>query len=89
MSAGGESGAAGRGVPSAQRMETLVGYILLIGVIATVSLLSSGLLWHWLRIPTRPRRKCLPTRRATTAGLSGRQLWKRLPNVATLLPLIR
>ena len=29
-------------------METLVGYILLIGVIATVILLSSGLLWHWL-----------------------------------------
>jgi uncharacterized membrane protein len=48
MSAAGDSGAAGRDVPSAQRMETLVGYILLAGVIATVILLTSGLLWHWL-----------------------------------------
>ena len=48
MSAAGETGAAGRDGPSAQRMETLVGYILLVGVIATVILVSSGLLWYWL-----------------------------------------
>jgi uncharacterized membrane protein len=48
MSAADETGTAGPDVPSAARMETLVGYILLIGVIATVILLSSGLLWHWL-----------------------------------------
>jgi uncharacterized membrane protein len=48
MSAAGENGTAGPDVPSAARMETLIGYILLIGVIATVILLSSGLLWYWL-----------------------------------------
>src|SRR5437764_10323926 len=48
MRAVGETGASEPNVPSAARMETLVGYILLVGVIATVILLSSGLLWYWL-----------------------------------------
>ncbi len=30
-------------------METLVGYILLIGVLVSIALISFGIVWHWLR----------------------------------------
>ncbi len=37
----------GRGAAPAQDMETLVGYILQVGVLLSVALLAAGLLWHW------------------------------------------
>jgi uncharacterized membrane protein len=48
VSVAGESGAAGQDAPSAAGMETLVGQILLVGVIVSALLLAIGLLWHWL-----------------------------------------
>ena len=32
-----------------ERMEVLVGYILLAGVLVSLALVTSGLVWHWVR----------------------------------------
>lgn len=33
---------------SSSSMETLIGYILLVGVVLSIVLIAAGLIWHWL-----------------------------------------
>jgi uncharacterized membrane protein len=52
--AGQETGAAAQAEPGihvqgALDMEVLVGYILLVGVLTSISLILGGLAWHWLQ----------------------------------------
>jgi uncharacterized membrane protein len=36
------------GAGRASRMDTLVGYVLAVGVLASIALILAGLAWHWL-----------------------------------------
>jgi uncharacterized membrane protein len=38
---------AGAGAAAARNMDLLVGYVLIVGVLSSLVLLASGLVWHW------------------------------------------
>ena len=38
-----------RGAARASKMDMLVGYVLAVGVLASIALILVGLVWHWLR----------------------------------------
>ena len=41
--------AEGRGAARTSKMDTLVGYVLGVGVLASIALILAGLAWHWLK----------------------------------------